>query len=66
MRYLAENCNAVFGSRAAPGSSIIMLGTDEPLAWTQDDQGLVITIPEELTEHKPCEYAYCFKIEALL
>jgi hypothetical protein len=40
-----------------------MFGINEPLDWMQDDQGLVIEIPEELVENKSCEYAYCFKIQ---
>jgi alpha-L-fucosidase len=38
--------------------SVRMLGTDEELAWTLNDDGLTITPPAQ----KPCEHAFVFKI----
>jgi alpha-L-fucosidase len=37
---------------------IQMLGSDEPLVWSQHDDGLQIKSPA----HKPCDHAYTFKI----
>ncbi len=39
-------------------ADIRMLGTDEPLTWSQDAAGLTITPPTTA----PCEHAYTFKI----
>lgn len=38
--------------------NISMLGSDEPLAWTQDENGLTISTPNQ----RPCDHAYTFKI----
>ena len=40
------------------------LGRDEPLAWRQDAEGLVIDLPEQLQieTNRPCKQAYAFKI----
>ena len=46
-----------------PGSQIRLLGTDQPLSWTQDGETLSIRIPAALAEHKPCAQAYAFKVE---
>jgi len=37
---------------------ITMLGRDEQLTWSQDENGLTIQMPSQ----KPCEHAYIFKI----
>ena len=39
-------------------ANITMLGCDEQLTWSQDENGLTIQMPSE----KPCEHAYTFKI----
>jgi alpha-L-fucosidase len=39
-------------------TSVHMLGSDQPLAWSMTDRGLVISTPDE----RPCENAYVFKI----
>lgn len=49
--------------RAAEDSRITMLGTDEALSWRQDDQALVINIPDMAAQGAPCEHAYAFRIE---
>ena len=38
--------------------SITMLGVDQELSWTLDDDGLHIEVPKE----KPCDYAVTFKL----
>ncbi len=50
--------------RAVKGSSISMLGVDQPLDWRQDGDSLRVSIPAAIAEHKPCAQAYVFKIEA--
>jgi alpha-L-fucosidase len=50
--------------RALEGSEIVMLGARHNLRWHQNEQGLVIEIPQVLEEHKPCDQAYTFKIRA--
>lgn len=51
--------------RAREGSSISMLGIEEPLKWRSDDQGLLIEIPAGLQDEaqRPCAHAYTFRIE---
>jgi alpha-L-fucosidase len=39
-------------------SQVSMLGSQEPLPWSQDESGLRIKTPSE----KPCQHAYAFKI----
>ena len=38
--------------------SVALLGSSEPLAWSQRDDGLVVTLPKK----KPCEHVYALKI----
>ncbi len=38
--------------------AVTMLGSDEPLEWSQTDEGLILEFPERL----PCHVAYGFKI----
>jgi alpha-L-fucosidase len=38
--------------------NIHMLGSDEPLLWSQDAHGLTINTPSQ----KPCDHAYTFKL----
>jgi alpha-L-fucosidase len=37
---------------------ILMLGSDEPLSWTQSGEGLQVNTPAQ----KPCDHAFAFKI----
>jgi alpha-L-fucosidase len=39
-------------------STVRLLGTDEPLLWSHEHEGLVVHPPAE----KPCAYAYAFQI----
>ena len=50
--------------RAARGSRVSMLGVEQPMRWRQSERGLIIEIPQEVAENKPCKQAYTFKIEA--
>ncbi|MDR1675636.1 MAG: alpha-L-fucosidase [Tannerella sp.] len=38
--------------------NVRMLGSNEPVAWTQADEGLKVSFPKT----KPCEFAWSFKI----
>jgi alpha-L-fucosidase len=38
--------------------NVEMLGADEPLQWTRNEDGLKVKMPKQ----KPCEYAYILKI----
>lgn len=49
---------------AAHGSRVSMLGVDQPMRWRQSERGLIIEIPQEVAENKPCKQAYAFKIKA--
>ncbi len=42
-----------------PIKKISMLGVDEELVWNQKEEDFVVALPKQ----KPCEYAYCLKIE---
>ncbi len=50
--------------RAVKGSPITMLGVQKPLEWRMDGNALRISIPVHLGDHKPCQQAYAFKIQA--
>jgi alpha-L-fucosidase len=49
--------------RAIPGSQVFMLGVQQPLHWRQQTGTLVIEIPPEVAEHRPCKQAFAFKIQ---
>jgi alpha-L-fucosidase len=49
--------------RARTGSKIYLLGSPQPLAWTQNSEGLTIQLPRELEVNRPCRHAYAWKIE---
>jgi hypothetical protein len=40
-----------------------MLGVDQPLKWRQNGDFLVVEIPSEVAEHKPCRQAYAFTLQ---
>jgi alpha-L-fucosidase len=39
-------------------TEISLLGSPDPLRWSQNERGLTIQTPRE----RPCDYAYTFKI----
>ena len=45
--------------------SVSLVGASMPLAWRPLDEGILIELPKTLqrAESRPCQYAYCFKIE---
>ena len=48
------------------GSEIHMLGYSDPLPWSYDAaRGLTISLPDNLQDetHRPCQYAWAYKIE---
>jgi hypothetical protein len=47
----------------SPGSNVTMFGVREPLAWHIDGSKVVITIPEDVRLHPPCDYAWTIRIE---
>lgn len=49
--------------RPRPGSAVQMLGVPTPLKWEQQGEMIVVEIPSELAEHRPCKQAYVFKFE---
>jgi alpha-L-fucosidase len=49
--------------RAIKGSVVSMLGVDRPLQWRQNGDLLVVDIPPQVAEHKPCRQAYAFKFQ---
>ena len=50
--------------RAVAGSPITLLGVKRPLEWQQQADALVIQIPPQVAENKPCKQAFAFKIQA--
>ena len=50
--------------RAPQVSAVILLGLEQPLAWTQDERGLVIRLPASLADPawRPCGIAWAFRI----
>jgi alpha-L-fucosidase len=53
---------AVRSIQAAQGSQVSMLGVPELLSWRQEGESMVIDLPAEIAEHKPCEQAFAFKV----
>ncbi|MBN1579068.1 MAG: alpha-L-fucosidase [Anaerolineae bacterium] len=47
------------GSHAAKVDGVSMIGFDGELTWSQDAQGLKVTMPAQ----KPCDHAYTLKLE---
>jgi alpha-L-fucosidase len=45
------------------GSAVTMLGYPNPLNWEIIDSDLVVDLPAELAANKPCDHAWCFKVE---
>jgi alpha-L-fucosidase len=43
------------------GSAVFMLGAKEPMAWTANDKGFEIHVPESVRAHPPCAYAWTFR-----
>jgi alpha-L-fucosidase len=53
--------------RPKTSSKVILLGSDTVLPWKFDPaQGTTLKFPENMVQsgHRPCEYAWCLKIEA--
>ena len=50
---------ALNSSAAVKIASVRMLGSDETIAWSRDDEGLRLSVPAE----KPCAYACAYAIE---
>jgi alpha-L-fucosidase len=44
------------------GAEINMLGSSAKLGWHRAGDAVVIEIPEALQQHRPCEYAWVFRI----
>jgi Alpha-L-fucosidase C-terminal domain len=50
-----------------PGSTVRLLGLDEPLEWVLDEPNAVsVKVPSRLQEpaNRPCQQAYAFRFEA--
>jgi alpha-L-fucosidase len=49
----------------AKDSKIYMLGYNEPLKWSRQNDVTTITLPAKLQKatNRPCDYAYIFKIQ---
>jgi len=45
------------------GSRVTMLGIEEPLEWTLDGGELAVSIPASIAGKKPCDHAWCFRVE---
>jgi len=43
------------------GSTVLMLGTKEPMAWMASDRGFEIHVPESVRAHPPCDFAWTFR-----
>ncbi len=44
-------------------SHVVMLGNEAPLDWRMEGSTCRIRVPESLSERKPCEHAWCFKMQ---
>ena len=43
-------------------SVVTMLGLDEPLAWTQKRDDVIIEVPQLSPDQLPCRHAWTFKL----
>lgn len=50
-------------ARPKEKSKVHMLGVEENLEWGIDNEVLIINIPPVISDKKPCEHAWVFKIE---
>jgi len=55
---------AIQSVHAVNDSRISMLGVNQSLRWRQSGNSLIIDIPQEVAENRPCKQAYVFKIES--
>jgi len=46
-----------------PGSSVLLAGIREPLAWEKTETGFTITIPESVQQNPPCTHAWVFQFQ---
>lgn len=53
------------GLRPAPGASVTMLGMDDPVQWSADDSGCILTLPPSALRTPPCEHAWVIRIGAV-
>ena len=51
-------------ARAQKGSTITLLGYDEPLKWEQSAKGLVIHMPERINPDEIASEAYTFRLQS--
>jgi len=49
--------------RPVKRSSVYMLGVVKPLEWKQKGKNVLIEIPDQLADNKPCEHSFVFKIK---
>jgi alpha-L-fucosidase len=49
--------------RPPAGSTVRMLGVEEPLQWSTEGTGVVVSLPDSLQDpaRRPCSQAYAFK-----
>lgn len=40
-----------------------MLGSDTRLKWKKGEDGVYVSIPEQLRRKAPCSHVYCLKIK---
>lgn len=45
------------------GSTVTMLGVDEPLTWEPDGAGCLIRIPESVRSAPPCHHAWTIRLQ---
>jgi alpha-L-fucosidase len=71
--YLAEKDETSIPSKMvisalqpAPGAKVSLLGSKVSLEWEKKGSGFVVSIPESLRKHKPCNYAWTIKVSKIV
>jgi alpha-L-fucosidase len=71
--YLAEKDETSIPSKMvisalqpAPGAKVSLLGSKVSLKWEKKGSGFVVSIPESLRKHKPCNYAWTIKVSKIV
>jgi alpha-L-fucosidase len=56
---------SVKSHQPASGSTVYLLGHDEPLQWSANGSGFTVTIPRKLRENPPSEFVWTLKVSKL-
>lgn len=47
------------------GSTVTLLGDNQPLKWKKNGEGFTVTIPKKLQQNPPCNYVWTLKVSEI-